>query len=418
MNSIASLQQQTVFDPESILGDFPILQQRIHNNRRLIYLDNAASTQRPVAVIDAMNDCYTRYYANVHRGIHHLSETSTAAYENAREKIRELLNADKPHEIIFTSGTTASINLVAHSWGSQNVRAGDEILLTEMEHHSNIVPWQQLAARTGATIRWVRVSECGHLDLDHYRQSLSDRTRVVAVTAISNMLGTRNPIREIVAAAHQAGAVCLVDAAQQVPHEPSDVQDWQADFVAFSAHKMLGPSGIGVLYGREQLLEQMPPFMGGGSMISTVTTEGFTPGFLPAKFEAGTPPIAEAIGFGAAINYLQQIGMARIAAHEQRLIQPACQRLSEIDGATVFGPPAEQRAGIVSFIVDGVHPQDLAVFADRRGVAIRVGHHCTMPLHQKLGISASCRMSFYLYNTETDVEEAVSILDSVVHKLR
>jgi len=406
------------FDPQTIIDDFPILHQTIHNNRRLVYLDNAASTQRPRQVIEAMRDCYEQTYANVHRGIHYLSEQSTRQYEEVRQEVQQLVGARHPHEIIYTSGTTGGVNLVARSWGDKNVSGGDEIILTEMEHHSNIVPWQQLAERVGAVVRWVQVTDDGHLDLEHYLSLLNEKTRMVAFTALSNTMGTRNPVGKMVAAAHQAGAVTLIDAAQHVPHQASDFVDWNADFVVFSPHKMLGPSGIGILYGKEQLLDSMPPFLGGGSMISTVTRQGFTPGELPAKFEAGTPPIAETIGLGAAIDYLREIGLESIAEHEYRLVKLAMSRLSSIDGLEILGPSADQRAGIVSFVVDGVHPQDIAVFIDRQGVAIRAGHHCTMPLHERFGISASCRASFYVYNTEQDIEEFSEALQNVIGKLR
>lgn len=406
------------FDPTRIISDFPILNQSIHNQRRLIYLDNAASTQRPRQVIDAIVQCYEKTYANVHRGIHYLSEQSTRHYEDTREQIKNLIDAKNSQEIIFTAGSTLGFNIVAHSWGNNHVSSGDEIVLTEMEHHSNIVPWQQLADRVGATIKWVRVTDDGYLDLDHYRSLLSAKTKIVAFTALSNTLGTRNPVREIVTLAHDAGAITVIDAAQYVPHEPTSVSEWDADFIAFSAHKMLGPSGIGALYGKLDLLESMPAFLGGGSMIATVTKEGFTPGELPARFEAGTPPIAQTVGFSAAIDYVKQIGLQTIAEHEFQLTRLAMELMANLDGVRILGPPAEDRAGIVSFVVDGVHPQDLAIFIDRQGVAIRAGHHCTMPLHQRFDIPASCRASFYLYNTEQDVQDFVSALEQVIQKLR
>ncbi len=406
------------FQPHTILADFPILQQRIHNNRRLIFLDSAASAQRPRQVIDAMRDCYEQTYANVHRGIHFLSEASTSQFEACRESVQALLGATYSDEIISTSGTTGALNLVARSWGDANLKPGDRIVLTEMEHHSNIVPWQQLAERVGGVIEWIPITNNGELDLDHARELFRQPVKVVAFTALSNTLGTRLPVAEIVKLAHEAGAIAVVDAAQHVPHEVTTTTEWNADFVAFSGHKMLGPSGIGILYGKRELLNDMPPFLGGGNMISEVTRNGFKPGLLPAKFEAGTPPIAEAVGLHAAINYLTEIGLSAIAEHERMLTRQLMEQLESIGGLTIFGPAAEKRAGIVSFVVDGAHAQDIALFLDRKGVAIRAGHHCTMPLHQRLGIAASCRASFYLYNTQQDVDEFVEILTQVINKLR
>ncbi|HMO15943.1 MAG TPA: SufS family cysteine desulfurase [Pirellulaceae bacterium] len=406
-----------ISNQDRILADFPILQQRIHKNRRLIYLDNAASTQRPQAVIDAMSDFYEKSYANVHRGIHFLSEQSTAVFEACRRAVQAFIHAAHAEEIIFTSGTTASINLVARSWGDANLSTGDRIILTELEHHSNIVPWQQLSLRTGARIEWARVTEHGELDVDHMKELLNQPAKLVAFTALSNTLGTRLPVTDIVRMAQAAGAIAVVDAAQHVPHETTSVTQWGADFVAFSGHKMLGPSGIGILYGKRELLEQMPPFLGGGNMIAEVTKEGFTPGFLPSKFEAGTPPIAEAAGLLAAIEYLNNIGMEEITNHEAGLIKRCMQLASQIDGLRVLGPPADKRAAIFSFVAAGMHPQDIAVLLDLQGVAVRVGHHCTMPLHQRFGLSASCRASFYLYNTLQDVDDFVEILNRVLCKL-
>ena len=410
--------QQTKFDPTTIRGDFPILNQTIHRDRPLVYFDNGASSQRPQSVMDAMDDCYQRTYSNVHRGIHWLSEQATGQYEHARKLVQDFINAPHNNEVIFTSGTTESINLVAHAWGNENVSAGDEILLTIFEHHSNIVPWQQLAARSGATVRFVAINERGELDLDDFRRQLNERTRMVAFSGISNMLGTIVPVSEVVALARSVGAKTLIDAAQWVPHEPTDVQEWDADFVAFGAHKMLGPSGIGVLWGKQELLESMPPFLGGGSMIDQVTTSGFTPGELPAKFEAGTPPIVEAIGLGAAIEYLRGINLELVKQHEDELVQAAWRAVSEIEGSRIYGPAPDQRAGLMSFSIEGVSPQDLAILIDQQGFAIRAGHHCTMPLHQYFGIRASCRASFYLYNTLEEVERFGEALKKVVSRLR
>jgi cysteine desulfurase/selenocysteine lyase len=407
-----------LLDTDRLRADFPVLAEKVHGNEPLAYLDNAASTQRPLAVIQAMDEAYEHYYANVHRGIHTFSELSTEKFEAARESVRRFLNAHSTLEIVFTSGTTSAINLVARSWGDANVRQGDEILLTEMEHHSNIVPWHQLAARTGCKVRFLPITDHGQLRLDLLDQYLTPRTKLVAVTAVSNVLGTINPIVEVAAQAHAAGALVLVDAAQSVPHAPTDVQALDCDFLAFSGHKMLGPSGIGVLYGREELLLDMPPFLGGGGMIGNVTTEGFTSAELPAKFEAGTPPIVEAIGLGAAIAYLEGVGMDRIHAHELRLTQRAHELLGELGGVHFLGPAPVEKAGIVSFTVDGIHAHDVAQMLDRRGVAVRAGHHCTMPLHTKFKITASSRASFYLYNTLDEVERLATALAEAKKRFR
>jgi cysteine desulfurase/selenocysteine lyase len=405
-------------DPVAIRADFPILNQTIHRDRQLVYFDNGASTQRPQAVISAMDDCYRQTYANVHRGIHWLSEQASAQYEESRKLVQQFINAPNEVEVIFTSGTTASINLVARAWGDVNLKEGDEILLPIFEHHSNIVPWQQLAARRGAQVVFVGLTEQGQLDLDDLRAKLSDKTAVIAFAAVSNVLGTMTPVAEICELAKSVGAISVVDAAQSVPHDETDVQAWGADFVAFSAHKMLGPTGIGILWGRQELLEAMPPFLGGGSMIDQVTTEGFTDGELPAKFEAGTPPIVEAIGLGAAIKYLNHFDMEEIKEHEQTLAAATAKSLSAIDGLTVLGPPASERAGLISFVIEGVSPQDISILLDQQGVAIRAGHHCAMPLHQHLKIRSSCRASFYLYNTLAEVDLFAEALKKVVKKLR
>ncbi len=392
-----------LLDVETIRRQFPILQRRLADGRPLVYLDNGASTLRPLVVLEAMRQVEETCYSNVHRGGHTLAAETTALYEQARRSAQQLLKAKSPQEIIFTSGTTAGINLVAQSWGSQ-LRAGDEILLTEMEHHSNIVPWQQLAARTGAVIRWVPIRADYRLDLEAFERLLNPRTKIVAVTAISNVLGTINPLREITIRAHAVGAVVLVDAAQAAAHEPLDVSELDCDFLAFSGHKMFGPTGIGVLYGKEALLDQMPPFLGGGSMIHRVTLEGFTPADLPHKFEAGTPPIVQAIGLGAAIGYLQEQGLANIRQHELQLTRQAHQLLESIAGLQIWGPSPAEKGALVSFTLAGLHPDDLSRLLDARGIAVRAGHHCAMPLHARLGIPASCRASFALYNTPEEVE--------------
>ncbi|MDA1180615.1 MAG: cysteine desulfurase [Planctomycetota bacterium] len=401
------------WNPESIRADFPILSTYVHTNKPLVYLDNAATTQHPRQVIQAMVDVYERHYANVHRGIHSLSDQSTDLYETARDIVRDFIGAQHRHEIIFTSGTTASINLVARSWGDRFVASGDEILLTEMEHHANLVPWQQLAERVGCQLRFIPIQDDGQLDLSQLPSLLSDRTRLLAVTAMSNVLGTINPIGQLVRAAHASGAKVLIDAAQSVPQQTTNVQEWDADFVAFSGHKMLGPTGIGVLYGRESLLEAMPPFLGGGSMIRRVRWDGYEPADLPARFEAGTPPIVPAIGLGAAIQYLTKIGLKSIHEHERSLVEAAHTLLADIGGIRFLGPEPEKKGGIVSFTLDGIHPHDIAQILDRDGIAIRAGHHCAMPLHQKLQLNASNRASFYLYNTIHEVEQLAESLRRV-----
>ncbi len=391
-------------DVERIRRDFPILATPLPGGKPLVYLDSAATAQCPQPVIDAMADVYRQAYSNVHRGIHALSERATDLYEGAREKVRRFINAPAVEEIVFTHGTTESINLVARTWGDANIRAGDEILLTEMEHHSNIVPWQQLAARTGAVLKYIPITDNGLLRLDLLAELLGPRTRLVALTALSNVLGTINPVAEIAARARQAGALVLVDAAQSVPHLPTDVQALGVDFLAFSGHKLLGPSGVGVLWARRELLEAMPPFLGGGGMISRVELRRFEPGDLPAKFEAGTPPIVPAIALGAAIDYLEGIGLAAVAEHERLLVNRAHDVLAAVGSIRLLGPAPEHKAGITSFTLDGIHAHDVAQVLDRHGVAVRPGHHCTMPLHKRLGITASARASFYLYNTLAEVD--------------
>lgn len=404
--------------PPSLRDDFPILQQTVHGDRPLVFLDNAASTQRPRQVIEVLRRVYERDYANVHRGIHTLSERSTEQYEEAREKVREFIGAEHSCEIIFTSGTTAGINLVARTWGDAYVKRGDEILVTTMEHHSNLVPWHQLAERSGAVIRHIPITDDGLLILDVLDKLLTDRTRIVAVASVSNVLGTINPIREIGRRAHDAGALLLVDAAQSAPHLPTNVREIGADFLAFSGHKMLAPTGIGVLYGREELLNAMPPFLGGGSMIDRVWDDHFTPAQLPAKFEAGTPPIAPAIALGAAIDYLNLIGLDRIAAHEHELTRYAYNRLREIDGLQILGPSPDLRSGIISFTLPQPHPHDIAQLLDQQGIAVRAGHHCTWPLHDRLGIPASTRASFYLYNQPSEVDLLADVLRQIRDRFR
>ncbi len=394
--------------PESLRSDFPIITNDLVAGRPLVFLDNAASTQRPRQVIELITRVYEHDYANVHRGIHTLSERSTELYEQAREKIAVFLGAAHAREIIFTQGTTGSINLVARSWGETNLRPGDEILTTVMEHHSNLVPWQQVATKTGAILRHVPLTDDGRLDMSAFQKLLSERTKLVAVASVSNTLGTINPVAEIITQAHAVGALVLVDAAQSVPHLATDVVKLDADFLAFSGHKMLGPSGVGVLYGKEQLLDAMPPFLGGGSMINEVRLDGFTPAELPAKFEAGTPPIVPAIAMSAAVDYLQSVGLAAIHRHEMALTQLAYDALSQIEGLRILGPAPEHRAGLISFAFERIHAHEFAqVLNDQFGVAVRAGHHCTQPLHKLLGISASTRASFYLYNRPEEIDRLV-----------
>ena len=391
-------------DPHSLRGDFPILKELIHGDKPLVYLDNAATTQRPRQVISTMVRMYESEYANVHRGIHWLSDQSTDRYEDARKKAQQLINAERTTEVIFTTGTTAAINLVASSWGGANIKSGDEIILTEMEHHGNLVPWQQLAERTGCVLKHIPITDDGLLVVDALDSLITERTRLVAFAAVSNVLGTINPVKQITERAHAAGALVLVDAAQSVPHAATDVLDWDVDFLVFSGHKVMGPSGVGVLYGKEALLEAMPPFLGGGSMIRRVKLDSFEVADLPAKFEAGTPPIVPAVGLGAAIDYVTAVGFDKIRQHELLLTRRAHSVLEDLGGVRFLGPAPDLKAGIVSFVVDGVHAHDVAQLLDREGVAIRAGHHCAMPLHKRLKVGASSRVSFYLYNTTDEID--------------
>jgi cysteine desulfurase/selenocysteine lyase len=391
-----------------IRRQFPILQRETLHGARLVYLDSTATSQKPLAVIEAMNTYYRRSNANIHRGVHTLAEEATALYEEAREKIARFINAPSARQIIYTRNTTEAINLVAYSWARANLKAGDLVILTEMEHHSNLVPWQMLQAERGIELDFIPVTEAGLLDLDAYQTLLTRTPKLVAFTHMSNVLGTINPAAEIIRLAHAAGAVTLVDAAQSVPHLKVDVQALDADFLAFSAHKMCGPTGIGALYGKADLLETMPPFLGGGDMIKEVKLRTFRPNSLPHKFEAGTPAIAEAVGFGAAVDYLTSIGMDAIAAHEHEITAYAIERLEEIPGIKVFGPHANYKGGVAAFTLDGIHPHDVAQILDKNGIAIRAGHHCAQPLHEKFGIPATSRASFYLYNTKEEVDLLVN----------
>jgi len=388
--------------------DFPILERELRAGVKLTYLDSTATAQKPLQVIQAMDEFYRKSNANIHRGVHTLAEESTALYEGARERIAKFINAASARQVIYTRNTTESINLVAYAWARVNLKQGDLVILTEMEHHSNLVPWHMLQAERGIELDFIPVTEDGLLDLDAYKALLDRRPKLVSFTHMSNVLGTINPAAEIIRLAHEAGAIALVDGAQSVPHLQVDVQALDADFLAFSAHKMCGPTGIGALYGKSALLESMPPFLGGGDMIREVKLRSFRANSLPHKFEAGTPAIAEAVGFGAAVDYLSALGMDKIAAHEHDVTEYALERLEEIPGVKLFGPSADKKGGVASFTLQGVHPHDVAQILDQDGIAVRAGHHCAQPLHEKFGIPATSRASFYLYNTKEEVDLLVN----------
>ncbi len=394
---------KTPFDVERVRADFPILAREIGSGKQLAYLDSTATAQKPNLVIEAMNKFYRRSNANIHRGVHTLAEESTAMYEKGREQVAKFINAKSPREVIFTK----SINLIAYTWARANLKSGDVIVLTEMEHHSNLVPWQMLVAERGVQLEFVPVTDNYLFDMEAYRELLKLEPKLVAFAQMSNVLGTITPAKEIIRLAHEVGALTLVDAAQSVPHLPVDVQALDADFLAFSAHKMVGPSGIGALYGKLDLLNAMPPFMGGGDMIKTVHLRSFATNEAPYKFEAGTPAIAEAVGFGTAAEYLSNIGMDAIIAHEHAVVEYALEHLAEIPGITVFGPSVENKGGVASFVMDGVHPHDVAQILDAEGIAVRAGHHCAQPLHEKFGVPATTRASFYIYNTRAEVNRLV-----------
>lgn len=397
---------------EAIRADFPILQREI-NGKPLVYLDNAATSQKPLAVLQAMDDYYRLHNANVHRGVHTLSEEATALYEGARGRIARFINAPGSKQIIFTRNATEAVNLVAYSWGMATLKPGDEVLITQMEHHANVVPWQLITQRTGATLRYVPLDAQGMLRLDLLDTLLTERTRLFAFVAMSNVLGAINPTAELVARAHRVGALALVDGAQSVPHLPVDVQQLDCDFLVFSGHKMCGPTGSGVLYGRRDLLEAMPPFMGGGDMIREVRLEGSRWNTLPWKFEAGTPAIAEVIGLGAAVDYLAGLGMDWVAQREHELLGYAMAQMSRVEGLRILGPGLEQRGGVVAFTLGEIHPHDIAAILDAEGVAIRAGHHCAQPIHDFYGIPASARASFAFYNTFEEIDRLVLALDKV-----
>jgi len=394
--------------------DFPILKREVRPGVPIVYLDSAATSQKPESVIAAMEVYYRQLNANIHRGVHTLAEEATAAYEGARERITNFIGARDTRELIFTRNTTESINLVTQTWGRSTLKTGDLVILTEMEHHSNLVPWQMLAAEKGLRLEFIPVNDDGYLDLDVYQQLLKLEPKVVAFMHMSNVLGTINPAREIIRMAKNAGAITLLDAAQSIPHFTVDVNEVDADFIAFSAHKMLGPTGIGALWGKRTILENMPPFLGGGDMIKKVFLRSFSANDLPHKFEAGTPAIAEAIGFGAAVDYLVSAGMDRILQHEQRLVTYALEKLKRIHGLHVLGPDSvSAKGGVLSFTLEDIHPHDIAQILDSEGIAVRAGHHCAMPLHERFKITASTRASFYLYNDEEDIDHLIKGLEKV-----
>ena len=400
------------FDVAEIRKDFPILKQKVHG-KPLVYFDNGATSQKPQQVIDALSRYYSAENSNIHRGVHDLSERATAAYETAREKIRAFINAPSDKEIIFVRGTTEAINLVAQSYGRSFLKTGDEIIVSAMEHHSNIVPWQILCEQVGAHLRVIPINHDGELLMDEYRRLLNERTKLVSVTHVSNALGTVVPVKEIVALAHERGVPVLLDGAQAVPHLKVDVQDLGCDFYAFSGHKVFGPTGVGVLYGRAEMLEKMPPYQSGGDMISLVTFEKTHYNVLPYKFEAGTPHIAGGIGLGAAIDYLDGLDWQQVEAHERQLLSYATDELSKIDAVRIIGT-AEEKAGVVSFVIDHVHAHDVGTILDQEGVAIRAGHHCAMPVMQRFGVPATARASFAFYNTTAEIDVMVQAIHRVL----
>lgn len=413
MTSITDL----TLDLAAVRRDFPILEREVHG-KPLIYLDNAATSQTPSAVIDCLSDYYRRYNANIHRGLHTLADEATAAYEGVRAKVQAHLNAFEPREIVFTRGTTEAINLVANSWGRSNLKPGDEVVISLMEHHSNIVPWQLLERELGIVIRVIPVDDRGVLDLESYREMLGERTRLVCVNHVSNALGTVNPVAEIAKAAHAHGALILVDGAQAVPHQAIDVQALDADFYAFSGHKVYGPLGAGALYAKASILESMPPWQGGGEMISRVSFDRGTEfAAIPHRFEAGTPAVAEVVAMGAALDWVNALGIERLAAWEQWLLDHATQRLERIDGLRIIGT-APEKAGVISFVVDGAHAQDIGLLIDQLGVAIRTGHHCAQPVLAHFGVEATCRASLAVYNTPEEVDAFAEALQRVLGMLR
>ena len=407
---IAVEKDNCTFNPEALKRDFPILSREI-NGKPLIYLDSAATTQKPLSVLDSLESYYRNHNANVHRGLHTLAEEATVAFEATRDKVAQFIGGVKREEIIYTRNATEAINLVALSWGERNIHKGDRIVITEMEHHANLVPWIMLSKKTGAELVYIPIDNEGFLKLDNINEIISPSTRLVALTHMSNVLGTINPVEEIIALGHKRGAVVLVDGAQSVPHMPVDVRAMDADFLAFSAHKMLGPTGLGILYGKEHLLNEMEPVTFGGEMISDVQFDSVKWNILPWKFEAGTPHIAGAVAFGAALDYLDKLGMDNIRRHEMELTAYALEKLAELDYIKIFGPKDVRfRGGAVSFVDKDIHPHDLATFLDSLGIAVRAGHHCAQPLTRLLGVSATTRASFYLYNTKDDIDALINAL--------
>ncbi|MCL6463491.1 MAG: cysteine desulfurase [Acidobacterium ailaaui] len=411
MSAAAGVAATAAYDVEAIRADFPILREQVHG-RPLVYLDNAATTQKPTAVIDALVRYYHHSNANIHRGVHLLSERATEDYEAARATVQSFLHAREAREIVFTRGATEGINLVAQTYGRSKVGPGDEVLITAMEHHSNIVPWQMLCQEKDAHLRVVPINDFGELDLDEFRRLLTPRTKIVAAAHVSNALGTINPVREIISMAHAAGACVLLDGAQAVPHLPVHVQELDCDFYAFSGHKVYGPTGIGALYGKAELLESMPPYQGGGDMISSVSFEKTLYNKIPYKFEAGTPDIAGAIGLGAALDYVLQLGLKKIGVHEHQLLQYAASQIAAVPGVRIVGT-AREKAGVLSFVMEGVHPHDIGTILDREGVAVRTGHHCAQPVMEIFHVPATVRASFALYNTKQEVDVLLQSIEKV-----
>ncbi|MFA6540015.1 MAG: cysteine desulfurase [Bacteroidota bacterium] len=406
-----TIEKEIVFDVEAMRNNFPILHTTVHG-KKLVYLDNAATTQKPNAVIETLNLYYREQNANIHRGVHHLSEVATFEYEKARGKIKNFINASSVKEVIFTKGTTDSINLVAHSYGRKHLAEGDEVIISAMEHHSNIVPWQMICEEKKAILRIIPMNDDGELLLNEYESLLTPRTKIVSVVYVSNSLGTINPIKKIIELAHRNGSIVLIDGAQAVAHTHVDVQQLECDFFAFSGHKLFGPTGIGVLYGKQSLLEEMNPYQGGGDMIKSVTFEKTTFNDLPYKFEAGTPHIAGGIGLGAAIDFVQSVGLEQIASYEKDLLTYAAQALRSIPDIRIIGT-AREKAGVASFVIEGIHPHDIGTILDREGIAIRTGHHCTQPVMKRFGIPATARASFAFYNTKEEVDELVKGIGKV-----
>ena len=409
------LEVEKGLDVQAIRRQFPVLERKV-KGKSLVYFDNAATTQKPKAVIDALIDYYSGYNANIHRGIHTLAEEATAAFEGTRDAVKDFINAESREQIIFTSGTTEGINLVAQTWGRQNINAGDEIIISNMEHHSNIVPWYMLAQEKGAVLKVIPITDEGELDIKAFEKLLSERTKFVSVVHVSNALGTVNPVKEIIGKAHAVGAKVLVDGAQSTVHLDIDVQDLNADFFVFSSHKLYGPTGIGALYGRKELLETMPPYQGGGEMIKDVSFQTITWNDLPYKFEAGTPNIADTIAFKAAMDFTAGIGKEKIRQHETELLSYATEQLQEIDRLRIIGT-ARKKISVISFVIDGIHPQDIGILLDNKGIAVRTGHHCAQPLMDRLCIRGTTRASFAMYNTKEEVDAMMEALHKAIKLL-